>query len=213
LGSGSITGGHWQKRQRTTEATEGTEEQRRWRQEDEALVADLQREVDDLNELLGENGGAEKGVGWGLKTAGGEDEQQEVLFQVLRERRSEAQLQIQRIDQRISLSLAAPPPPPPPPPPRPPAEDTSPLATMMRVLAEEGLHADPVAPHKDSFFLALVKSLNGAGLRPRGYLREQDGSFGMASRRAKLQIMRKLSAGAGRLNNKIGGWPLSPSGE
>ena len=90
----------------------------------------------------------------------------------------------------------------------------------MSLLEKQGLKVVPVPPHKDSYFLALVKSLDGAGIRPQGFEPEEDadgrkgaGGYRGPARRAKYEILRLLSAGAaGRLNNKIGGWPLSPAG-
>ncbi len=40
---------------------------------------------------------------------------------------------------------------------------------LRRRLREAGLRPDAIPPHKDSFFLALMKGLQAAGLRPRDY--------------------------------------------
>ena len=41
--------------------------------------------------------------------------------------------------------------------------------SLRRRLREAGLRPDAIPPHKDSFFLALMKGLQAAGLRPRDY--------------------------------------------
>lgn len=90
------------------------------------------------------------------------------------------------------------------------------LAEMMAVLADKGLRPDSVPPHKDSFFLALMKALQRAGLRPRGYdFREAEvqGSgrqYPYAAKRAKHEVLGLLAAQAHKLN-RIGGWQLSPA--
>jgi hypothetical protein len=90
------------------------------------------------------------------------------------------------------------------------------LRSLMRVLGEQGLKPDGVPPHRDSFFLALVKGLHRVGLCPKGYNFEPDevlgsrSQFPQAAKRARLELLRILSARAPlALNDKIAGWRLS----
>ena len=85
---------------------------------------------------------------------------------------------------------------------------------LMLRLKELGLRPDAVPPHKDSFFLSLMKALQLAGLRPRNYdFRESAvmGSttqFPWAAKRARQDVMALLSSQVHKLNG-IGGWKLS----
>jgi hypothetical protein len=90
------------------------------------------------------------------------------------------------------------------------------LRSLMRVLSEQGLKPDGVPPHRDSFFLALVKGLHRVGLCPKGYNFEpaevlgSRSQFPQAAKRARLELLRILSAKAPlALNDKIAGWRLS----
>ena len=165
-----------------------------WREQDQSLVARLQREMADLDEILAARSIPE-----------------------LEQRRRETMRHIKRLEHRIATSLTSPPPPPAK---SPPTARKSPVEEILSLLEKQGLKVVPVPPHKDSYFLALVKSLDGAGIRPQGFEPEEDadgmkgaGGYRGPARRAKYEILRLLSAGAaGRLNNKIGGWPLSPAG-
>jgi hypothetical protein len=85
---------------------------------------------------------------------------------------------------------------------------------MMRRLRDLGLKPEQVPPHKDSFFLSLMKSLQRAGLRPTGYdFREgavlgAERQFPDAAKRARFDVLKLLSSQADKLNG-IGGWKLS----
>mmetsp|Transcript_28271 Transcript_28271/g.44072 ORF Transcript_28271/g.44072 Transcript_28271/m.44072 type:complete len:724 (+) Transcript_28271:60-2231(+) len=89
------------------------------------------------------------------------------------------------------------------------------LQQMISILKEAGLRPDAVPPHKDSFFMALMKALQRAGLRPRGYDFRESGVMGSkrqfpyAAKRAKAEVLSLLSSQVGKLNG-IGGWQLSP---
>ncbi|KAJ1476491.1 hypothetical protein T484DRAFT_1824778, partial [Baffinella frigidus] len=88
------------------------------------------------------------------------------------------------------------------------------LGEMMDMLEAKGLRPEGVPPHKDSYFLALMLSLQRAGLRPLGYdFREAavmgaERQFPLAAKRARADVLHLLAAQAHRLN-KIGGWQLS----
>lgn len=88
------------------------------------------------------------------------------------------------------------------------------LDMLMARLRELGLRPDSIPPHKDSFFLALMKGLQMAGLRPQKYdFRESsvmgsDSQFPWAAKRARQDVMSLLSSQAHKLNG-IGGWKLS----
>ena len=89
------------------------------------------------------------------------------------------------------------------------------LSEMMRRLRDLGLKPEQVPPHKDSFFLSLMKGLQRAGLRPNGYdFREEavmgaDRQFPNAAKKARFEVLKLLSSQADKLN-PIGGWKLSP---
>jgi hypothetical protein len=90
------------------------------------------------------------------------------------------------------------------------------LRAMMLALSDKGLKPDGVPPHKDSFFLALVKGLHRAGLCPKGYNFEPGeilgsrNQFPQAAKLARFELLRILSAKAPiALNDKIAGWRLS----
>lgn len=74
------------------------------------------------------------------------------------------------------------------------------IRELMMSLVKMGLKPDPVPPHKDSFFLALMKGLHGAGLRPQGYDFEKGDVMGnrkqfpIAAKRARFELMRLLSS-------------------
>jgi hypothetical protein len=88
------------------------------------------------------------------------------------------------------------------------------LGEMMRRLTDLGLKPEQVPPHKDSFFLSLMKSLQRVGLRPNGYdFREgavlgAERQFPDAAKRARFDVLKLLSSQADKLNG-IGGWKLS----
>lgn len=74
------------------------------------------------------------------------------------------------------------------------------IRELMMSLVKMGLKPDPVPPHKDSVFLALMKGLHGAGLRPQGYDFEKGDVMGsrkqfpIAAKRARFELMRLLSS-------------------
>jgi hypothetical protein len=83
-------------------------------------------------------------------------------------------------------------------------ESTEKLTARLREL---GLRPDSVPPHKDSFFLALMKGLQLAGLRPRQYdFRESavmgsTSQFPWAAKRARQDVMALLSSQVHRLKS------------
>lgn len=89
------------------------------------------------------------------------------------------------------------------------------LGEMMRRLRDLGLKPEQVPPHKDSFFLSLMKALQRVGLRPTGYdFREStvmgsERQFPNAAKKARFEVLKLLSSQADKLN-PIGGWKLSP---
>jgi hypothetical protein len=89
------------------------------------------------------------------------------------------------------------------------------LSEMMRRLRDLGLKPEQVPPHKDSFFLSLMKGLQRVGLRPNGYdFREgtvmgSERQFPNAAKKARFEVLKLLSSQADKLN-PIGGWKLSP---
>ncbi|EKX51397.1 hypothetical protein GUITHDRAFT_102667 [Guillardia theta CCMP2712] len=88
------------------------------------------------------------------------------------------------------------------------------LREMILRLNDLGLRPETVPPHKDSYFLSLMKGLQCAGLRPRGYdFREQTvmGSgkqYPFAAKRARQDVLSLLSSQIDKLNG-IAGWKLS----